>query len=84
MKAFVCRSLCAPANAIDNASGVIVPLVNVIVNDERHSHSINTISARYCAIDRAQHSAEIPRFSVGVNFTLNSLVNASYRIFIEQ
>jgi len=39
MKAFVCRSLRALANAIDKAPGVIVPLVNVIVNDERRGYS---------------------------------------------
>lgn len=35
IKAFVCRSLRALGNAIDKAPGFIVPLVNVIVNDER-------------------------------------------------
>lgn len=39
MKAFVCRLLRALANAIDKAPGVIVPLVSVIVIDERRCYS---------------------------------------------
>lgn len=48
MKAFVCRSLHALGNAIDKAPGFIVPLVNVIVNDETarlFTIPISTVSA---------------------------------------
>lgn len=76
MEAFVCRSLRALANAIDKAPGIIVRLVNVIVNDERRGCTQFTILlAPYLllrAIVRARHSAEISRFRVAL--TLRSIL----------